>query len=209
MRIIHPDALALKGGEHELLDGLPASRGHFRYESGHHGDLWLDLDTLFVEARRMQGWASALARRAAPSRPEIVCGPLTGGAFLAQLVALELGAGFVYALREVGAAGAVRYTVPQPLRAALPGKRVLVVDDAVNAGSALLATLTDLRAAGAVPAGLASLLTLGPAASVAARRYGLPLFTMLALQRGMWEPDACPLCRAGTPLVDPAARSGA
>lgn len=52
-----------------LLDAVAASRGHFLYESGHHGDLWMDLDALFVNARRARGWASALARRAMACRP--------------------------------------------------------------------------------------------------------------------------------------------
>ena len=37
-----------------------AVRGHFRYESGQHGDLWLSLDTMFADARRVETWASAL-----------------------------------------------------------------------------------------------------------------------------------------------------
>ncbi len=47
--------------ERTLLDAVDASRGHFLYESGHHGDLWLDLDALFVDARRWAG--SVFAQR--------------------------------------------------------------------------------------------------------------------------------------------------
>lgn len=43
---------------------MNVTRGHFCYELGHHGDLWLELDGLFVDARRMQGWATALAQMA-------------------------------------------------------------------------------------------------------------------------------------------------
>lgn len=66
-----------------LIAVVAATRGHFVFESGHHGDLWLDLDRLLVDARHVRGWAAELARRAAPSQPEVVCGPLTGGAFVA------------------------------------------------------------------------------------------------------------------------------
>lgn len=186
-----------------LLESLSASRGHFRYESGHHGDLWLDLDTLFVEPGQILGWAAALAGRAAACRPEIVCGPLTGGAFLAQLVALELKAGFAFAERHVMADGKQRYAVPWAFRRTLTGRRVLLVDDAINAGSALQATLADLAACGARLVGIASLLTLGTAASLLARRHGVPQVAIVTLERGMWAPEACPLCRSGTPLIDP------
>jgi len=128
-----------------LLDAVAASRGHFLYESGHHGDLWLDLDALFVDARRTRGWASALAQRAMACRPEFVCGPLTGGAFFAQALAAEMDAGFAFAERIVSETGAVQYRVPGSLREVVRGRRVLLVDDAVNAGSAWLSTLVDLE----------------------------------------------------------------
>src|SRR4029450_3741211 len=147
--------------EEAVLAAVSASRGHFRYESRHHGDLWLDLDGLLVDARRVQGWAAELARRAAGCRPDIVCGPLTGGAFVAPSPAAVLGAGFAHAERLVPASnpgiepGAVRYRIPEPLRTIVRDKRVLLADDAVNAGSALGATLVDLRDCGTQLVGFA------------------------------------------------------
>lgn len=186
----------------EIERVVAARRGHFVYESGHHGDLWLDLDPLFVDARRTRSWAVALAERAAACRPEFVCGPLTGGAFVAQLLAVEIGAGFIFAERSVSAEGSVQYRIPESLRQALAGRRVLLVDDAINAGSALRATLTDLLDCRAEVAGLASLLTLGEAAAHLAQQHNVPLFTLASLERGLWPPEACPLCQAGTPFLD-------
>ncbi|MBU1879414.1 MAG: hypothetical protein KJ734_10730 [Chloroflexi bacterium] len=190
------------GVEKTLLEAVGASRGHFLYESGHHGDLWLDLDALFVDARRTHGWAAALARRARTCRPEFVCGPLTGGALIAQSLAVEMGAWFAFVERLVSTSGPVRYRIPESLRETLRGRRVLLVDDVVNAGSALLAALTDVLDCGGELAGLASLLTLGQAASQIAQRYDVPFFTLASLERGMWAPDECPLCSSGVPLMD-------
>ncbi|MGK9170262.1 hypothetical protein KXR53_28435 [Inquilinus limosus] len=187
--------------EQALLQAVSAERGHFRYESGHHGDLWLDLDPLFLAAARMRGWAAVLAGRAAALGAEIVCGPLTGGAFLAQLIAAELGLGFVHAERRMDG-GTVQYRIPAPLAAAVAGRRVLVADDAINAGSALGLTLEELARHGAVPAGVACLMTLGEAAGRIAAAHGVPLLALATLQRGMWRPEDCPLCAAGIPLVD-------
>jgi orotate phosphoribosyltransferase len=137
--------------EQRLFDGSAgaavATRGHFRYESGHHGDLWLDLDALVVDARAVHGWAAALAEQAAACRPDLVCGPLTGGAFVARALAATLGADFVFAERSL-VDGSARYRIPDGFRARLAGRRVLLADDAVNAGSALLATLADARRCG-------------------------------------------------------------
>lgn len=190
------------GIEQALRQAVSATRGHFRYESGHHGDLWLDLDSLFLDAARMRGWAAALAALAARLGTEIVCGPQTGGAFLAQSIAAELGLGFVHAERRVEG-GAVQYRIPAPLAARLAGRRVLVVDDAINAGAALGLTLAELLRHGAVPAGIACLLTLGEAAGRIAAAQGVKLLALAALERGMWLPEDCPLCAAGVPLQDP------
>jgi orotate phosphoribosyltransferase len=186
---------------HALLQAVSAARGHFRYESGHHGDLWLDLDPLFLDAARMRGWAAALARQAAGLGVEVVCGPLTGGAFLAQSVAAELGCGFIHAERHA-AGGSVEYRIPSPLAPAAAGRRVLVADDAINAGSALGLTLAALLRLGAVPAGVACLLTLGEAAGRIAAAHGVTLLALAGLERGMWPPETCPLCVAGIPLED-------
>lgn len=188
--------------ERTLLAAVAAARGHFVYESGHHGDLWLDLDALFVDARRAQTWAVALAQQAGVCEPDFVCGPLTGGAFVAQSLAAELGAGFVFAERIAGETGSARYRIPPSVRQLLTNKRVLLVDDAINAASAVRATLADLRECHAILAGLAALLTLGEAAGQIAKAERVPLIALASLERGMWTPAACPLCRAGLPLVD-------
>jgi hypothetical protein len=38
---------------------VPARRGHFRLESGHHGELWLELELLLVRAVRRQARRSS------------------------------------------------------------------------------------------------------------------------------------------------------
>src|SRR5690348_14823949 len=74
----------------ELLSLLAARRGHFRLESGHHGDLWLEIPRLYVRPSRLRRFAAELARRLAEHGVEAVCGPLVEGALLAQMVAEEL-----------------------------------------------------------------------------------------------------------------------
>ena len=189
--------------ERRLFDGSAgaavATRGHFRYESGHHGDLWLDLDALLVDARAVHGWAAALAEQVATCRPEVVCGPLTGGAFVAQALAAATGAAFVFAERRL-VEGSVDYRIPNGLRARLAGRRVVLADDAVNAGSALLATLEDARRCGAELAGFASLIALGDAAATLAARHRVPFVHLIALERSLWPASDCPLCVARVPL---------
>jgi orotate phosphoribosyltransferase len=83
----------------DLYRLLPIRRGHFRFESGHHGDLWLDLELLCLRPQAVQRLATQLAGRLSAYRIEMVCGPLVEGAFVALMVALELGIAFTYAER--------------------------------------------------------------------------------------------------------------
>lgn len=187
----------------ELWRAMRGRRGHFRLESGHHGDLSLDLDGLFARPAELGPAVEALTRRLMPHPVDVVCGPLTGGAFLAHAIASRLGLGFCWA-RPAGAAGGGLYAARYRLAGAadLAGRRVAVVDDVVNAGSSVRATLAALADAGAVPVAVGALLTLGtPAAELAAAR-GLALETLGTVPNDLWPPEHCPLCAAGAPLTD-------
>src|SRR5436309_11092165 len=56
---------ALKGTkmQKQVAQLLPTREGHFVFESGHHGHVWLDLELLFLRPDRMQPLAEALADR--------------------------------------------------------------------------------------------------------------------------------------------------
>jgi orotate phosphoribosyltransferase len=188
----------------ELLTLLAAREGHFRYESGHHGALWLDIPRLYLRPRRLRGLAAELARRLAPHAVEAVCGPLVEGALLAQMVAEELGAEFYFAEQfarpQAGGLYPVGYRVPDALRHDAAGKTAAVVDDVINAGSAARGALADLRACGARPVALGALLVLGSSGSHFAAREGVRLEALSHVPSELWEPAACPLCASGVPL---------
>jgi orotate phosphoribosyltransferase len=179
----------------EILDLLEARRGHFLLESGHHGDLWLELDRLFERPARLEPFAQELGRRLAAHGIEAVCGPLTGGAFVAQTIAAKLDLEFSWAERSEGG-----YRIPEALRSGLERKAVAIVDDVVNAASATRATLVQLRQAGARPVAVGALVTLGETPGAFARREGLALERLATMANTLWEPSECPMCAAGEPL---------
>jgi orotate phosphoribosyltransferase len=185
------EVLALAGGR----------SGHFLLESGSHTDLWLDLESLLVRPRLLRPLAAELARRLAAHGVEVVCGPLTGGAFLAQHVAAELDAAFVYAERWVTPAGA-GFRIPAGMREAVRGRRVALVDDAISAGSAAGGAMADVHACGGVPAAIGALLVVAGGAERLASANQLPLERLAERPIGLWEPAVCPLCAAGVPLRD-------
>jgi orotate phosphoribosyltransferase len=193
--------------ESSILDLLPIRRGHFRFESGHHGEIWLDLDRLFANPRRIAPLARELAGRLSKHDIEAVVGPLVGGAFIAQMIAAELGAEFAYAEPQPAAADgrlySIAYSLPNTLGSQLKGKRVAIVDDAINAGSALRGTFEALTAAGAKPVAAGALIVLSDTARPFLAANGLVLEGLVTLATPLWAPEVCPLCAHRVPLDSP------
>jgi orotate phosphoribosyltransferase len=191
-----------------LLGLIDGRQGHFQLESGHHGELWLDLDALFLRPARLGPFVEDLARQLAQAEPAAICGPLLGGGLIASAVATLLDTELYIAEPVSSAHGErelfrARYAVPASIRSRIRGRRVAVVDDVVNAGSATRATVSDLRAAGAQVLAIGALLTLGTAAADYAERERLSLVRVAAMPNRIWEPKKCPLCTADEPLEDP------
>src|SRR3979490_2295336 len=78
---------------------LAERRGHFLMESGYHSGSWFELDALFDHPDALRPFVSELAGRLSLHGVEAVCGPMTGGAKLAEMMAVELGAPHVVAGR--------------------------------------------------------------------------------------------------------------
>lgn len=173
-------------------------------ESGYHSASWSDLRTLFEDERRIRPFVAQLGRRIAAHRPEAICGPMTGGARLAALIATDLGIDHFTAERiePADATGmfAVRYVLPQAERTRAHGRAVAIVDDAISAGSAVRGTHADLIECGARPVAIGALVVFGDAAADLARQWRVALEAVERLPLDMWKPSECPLCRTGIAL---------
>jgi orotate phosphoribosyltransferase len=191
-------------GSSTLLDLVSGRRGHFLLESGHHGELWLDLDPLFADPRRIDPYVSTLADALARHRVEVVCGPLLGGAFLAQLISRSIDVEFCFTSRvmpgEAKGLWVARYPLPAAFVPRVAGRRVAIVDDAMSAGSSLRATFSELRTHGALVVAVGALFVLGTAGEAYFAERGVPVEAVVRDDHRLWLPDACPLCAAGIPL---------
>jgi len=192
--------------DQDFLSLVPVREGHFRLESGHHGRLWLDLETLFVDPVRVGPLVDALALKLRAHDVSAVCGPLVGGAFLAQALAAALRAEFWFAERVMPPEGhglyRAEYHLPRSLRGGVGGKRVAIVDDAISAGSAVRGTYAELRARGAHPVVVATLLALGSVGLSFFSDEHVPVIPMAQLPYELWPPGECPLCALAMPLED-------
>lgn len=188
----------------ELVALLAGRRGHFQMESGYHSDSWFALDPLFENRPRLQPFVAELARQLASHAIDAVCGPMTGGAKLAELIAAELNIEYFHTNRfetpEATGLFPVRYLLPDTQRENARGKTFAIVDDAISAGSAVRGTYADLIACGVRPVALGALFVFGDAIDGFVATEGLALHSVSRVSFGMWKPSGCPLCRSGLPV---------
>jgi orotate phosphoribosyltransferase len=194
------DALAI------ILTLAQARDGHFRMESGYHAGRWLELAPLFVEPGAIRPVVTALAGLLRPFAPDAICGPMTGGALVAQMLAIEMGCEF-YLTERTGDDGSglyrARYVLPDGLKPRLCGRRVALVDDVISAGSSVRASHAALMDAGAVIVAVGALMLMGDAAPAWFGQRDIPVVAPAKTQVLMWKPEECPLCAQGVTLETP------
>ena len=191
----------------DVLNLVRARKGHFLLESGHHGNLWLDLELLCLRPALLRPLITGLANRLSRLEIELVCAPLIEGAFVGLMVASELNVQVLtyserFARRTEDGLFPGGYRIPDVLRSSVHQKRVAIVNDVINAGSAVRGTFDDLQNCGARIAGIGALLVLGTAAQEFAISENVALESMATVPNNLWTASACPLCSSGMPLED-------
>ena len=185
----------------ELIAGR---RAHFQLESGHHSELWFDLDALFAVPGQIDPLVKQLAESVRSYEVAAVCGPLLGGAFLAQLVAHELDVDFCFTERVLprDATGLYQasYLLPTAFDARVHGRRIAMVDDVMSAGSALRGTYLELQTHGAVPVVAGALMVLGTTGADFFAEEQVAVEAVVRESYSLWLPSECPLCNENQAL---------
>jgi len=196
-----------ESSQEEFLSLLHARQGHFRLESGHHGNLWLDLDLVFLHPKAIDPFVIELARKLSPFEVDAICRPMIGGALIAQNIALVLGVDFLYTERVIpqnqDSLYSVSYHLPHHLRALVNGRKIAIVDDVINAGSAVRGTLTELESLSAKLIVIGALLVPGETGQNYFAEKDLSVQCISHLPNEIWAPENCPLCSSQIPLDSP------
>ena len=183
-----------------FLSLVNGQRGHFLYESGYHSDTWLDLETICSRPDAIRPAILELSKEIAKWKPEVICGPLIEGGFIGLLTAIKLGVSFVYAVRHANAPDSrlfpISYELPAAVKPVVCGKRVVVVNDVISAGSAVRGSLESLKQCGANVVGISCFAVLGEIFCKYAEQEAIPFNALLKMPNNMWEPEICPLCAA-------------
>jgi orotate phosphoribosyltransferase len=187
-----------------FLTMVAGRQGHFQLESGHHGELWLDLDALFAQPKHVAPLVELLSDALRRYEVAGVCGPLVGGAFLAQVTAAALGVEFSFTERLMPAVSdglyPARYRLPPAFVHRVRERRIAIVDDVMSAGSAARGTYSELKLHEATPTVVGALLVLGSTGEDFFLRQGVAVEAVARRPYRLWLPAGCPLCASGVPL---------
>jgi orotate phosphoribosyltransferase len=176
-------------------------QGHFRLTSGLHSGEYLQCALVLQHPRHAERLGQLLAeelRRIAGREVGLVVSPALGGLIIGHEVARALGARFLFTERDAA-------TKQMALRrgfSVTPGEAAVVVEDVITTGGSTRDVVDVLRAAGAEVVAAGSVID----RSGGTAEVGAPRVALVTLQVETHQPEACPMCRAGIPVVKPGSR---
>ena len=170
--------------------------GHFRLTSGLHSPGYLQCALVLQHPQHAEALGRAIGDRVRDLRPTVVLSPALGGIVIGHEVGRALGVRAIFAERVDGALALRRgFTLAG-------SDRVLVVEDVMTTGGSTRETIEAAKAAGGQVVGTASIVNRGGAAI----RFDVPYVSLLEIALPTYEPEGCPLCAQGVPVVKPGSR---
>lgn len=190
--------------DNDLLDLFQrlgvVSKGHFVLSSGQHSDEYWEKFRLLERPCVTEELCRSIATRYKDRAIEAVVGPTTGGALLAQEVARQLGTRCLLAEPALINQG-------RELRRGFIlhlAERILIVDDVLTTGLSLRETLNAVERYQPEVVGIEVLID--RSGGTAIDHFGVPCHALLTVSARTYEPEECPLCVSGVPVVKPGTR---
>ena len=184
----------------ELLDLYRQSgallEGHFRLTSGLHSPGYLQCALVLQHPPHAEALGRAIADRVRELRATVVLSPALGGVVIGHEVGRALGVRAIFAERQEGRLALRRgFTLAST-------DRVLVVEDVMTTGGSTRETIEVAKAAGGDVVGTASIVD----RSGGSIHFDVPFASLLQIALPTYEPEGCPLCAQGVPVVKPGSR---
>ena len=174
-------------------------KGHFRLTSGLHSPEYLQCALVLQHPRHAEtlGRMLGAALRQIAGDVDLVVSPAMGGLIIGHEVARHFGVRHIFMERDADRRMSLRrgFTCQ-------PGERAVVVEDVITTGGSTLEVIDLLRGQGLHVLAAGSIIDRsGGAADVS-----VPRVALATMQVRSWQPDVCPLCAEGMPVVKPGSR---
>lgn len=171
--------------------------GHFRLSSGLHSDKYLQSALVLQYPEFATALGESVAARLRHLDPTVVLSPALGGIVIGQETGRALGVRAIFAERQDGRLALRRgFTLSRT-------DRVVVIEDVITTGGSTRETVDVAIAAGATVVGAAAIINRGRNEST----LGLPFFALVNMDVPVYQPESCPLCARGEPVVKPGSRA--
>jgi len=171
--------------------------GHFRLTSGLHSSGYLQCALVLQHPSIAEALGASLGAAFRDLDATVVLSPALGGLIIGHEVARALGVRALFAERVDGT-----LTLRRGFTLA-PADRVVVIEDVVTTGGSTRETIDVARGAGASVVAAGSIVDRSGGNS----GLGVPYTSLLTLALPTYDPNSCPLCAAGQPVVKPGSRT--
>jgi orotate phosphoribosyltransferase len=183
---------------HLFKDSDALLQGHFKLTSGKHSEWYFEKIRLIEKPAALEKIVDLLVEKIKFESPDFdyVVSPAYGAIAIGFLAALRLGKKFAFTQRidekmsfRSGFSG-------------VDGSRAIIVEDILTTGGSIQEVVSCLKERNTAISGIYVLVDrTGGAVPI----EGKPVGGLLALKIEAFEPDVCPLCKQGIPLVKPGA----
>jgi len=170
-------------------------KGHFLLASGLHSPVYWEKALVIQHPAYTEKLCKMIADRFRKSGAQVVAGPTTPGIILAYEVARKLGVRSIFAERDESGSGRVfrrGFSI-------VPGEKVLIVDDILTTGGSVNEVIDAVKKLGGNIVGVGVLVL----RSAQEPDFGAPFYACHRTEVVTYQPDKCPLCKQGIPLVKP------
>lgn len=169
--------------------------GHFLLSSGLHSPNYVQC----AQALKNPAWAEKMGEALAAGwkgpKPDLVLSPAMGGLFIGHEVARAFGVDHIFTERENNI-----MTLRRGFSLAR-GARLIIVEDVFTTGKSTLETAAVVASHGAEVIGAMSIIN-----RMGEKKLPFPSLSLLKLDLTAYQPESCPLCREGKPVVKPGSR---
>ena len=171
--------------------------GHFELRSGLHSEQFFQCANALMHPYAAEKLCSALVAKYKEEAGDIgdieaVISPALGGIIVGHEVARALGVPSIFAEKKDDKLLMRRFEIK-------PGERYVVAEDVVTRGGRVQETIDIVVNAGGVVA--AVLLIVDRSGGKA--KFAYPMYSILEMEPVTYEPENCPICKEGKPLVHP------
>ncbi len=170
--------------------------GHFLLTSGLHSPQYFQCAKVLQYPQHAQKLCWEIACNFMLEKINLVIGPALGGIIVAQEVARLMSARAIFTEREDGKMNLRRGFEIKP------DERVLVVEDVVTTGSSIMEVIDLVQKSNAKLIGVGFLVD----RSQNRVSFTVPKFSVIEMDVVTYQPDVCPLCAKGIPIIKPGSR---